>query len=233
MKSIIVRRIVAAIAALLWAAGFAIATPQPSYAPSGELENPASGKGLHDDTVYFPAMRFPLEHGPAFLNSQVYRPGGSHSTGGGGQCAPQNYAYPWRDNFCEARSWSMPLCPSGTGHQGQDIRPATCKKDLHWAVAVEDGVIAQIGRYSVTLQTKSGTLYRYLHMNMKDLRVRVLERVTKGQRMGKVSNDFGDTATTIHLHFDIKDAITIGGKRQTVFMPPYASLKSAYVALPN
>ena len=35
-----------------------------------------------------------------------------------------NYAYPWRDNFCERRGFAVGQCPVGIGHQGQDIRPA-------------------------------------------------------------------------------------------------------------
>ena len=35
-------------------------------------------------------------------------------------------AYPWRDNFCEARSFNVGQCASGFGHQGQDIRPVAC-----------------------------------------------------------------------------------------------------------
>ena len=126
-------------------AGCAIdaAYSQPVFSPPGELE-PGSGSGLRDNTIYFPNIRFPIEAAPAFLNSQVYRPGGMHG-GGGGQCAGANYSYPWRDNYCETRSWAMPLCPSGKGHQGVDIRPGTCKADLHWAVAVADGEGVAVG----------------------------------------------------------------------------------------
>src|SRR5215510_12051446 len=70
--------------------------------PPGDLES-GSGTGRNDTTVYFPAMRFPLEAGPAYANSQVYRPGGMHG-GGGDQCASGNYSYPWRDIYCETRS---------------------------------------------------------------------------------------------------------------------------------
>ena len=151
--------------------------------PPGDLE-PNSGRGRHNSTVYFPNIRFPLEQGPAYLNSQVYRPGGMHG-GGGGQCDNVNYSYPWRDNFCEERSWVVAFCPAGRGHQGQDIRPSSCRKDMYWAVAVEDGVIANVGTYSVTLQTANGVLYRYLHLNMDELAVEELDRVNKSARIGK------------------------------------------------
>lgn len=199
------------------------------FSPPGDLE-PGSGMGVTDTTLYFKEIRFPLERSPAYLNSQVYRKGGNHGPAGG-QCDSANYSYPWRDNFCETRGWDMAVCPSNKGHQGQDIRPATCKPDVHWAVAVEDGIIAQIGSYSVTLQTPSGTLYRYLHLQMDDLAVRRLDTIKKGQRIGKVSNHFGGAKTTIHLHFDIKDSLVYKGVRQSIFVPPYASLVESYTRL--
>ncbi|MCB1498966.1 MAG: M23 family metallopeptidase [Bauldia sp.] len=206
---------------------FAAAADFKYFSP-GDLE-PNSGAGYKNSTIYFPDIRFPLEQGPAYLNSQVYRPGGSHKIGS--QCDNSNYEYPWRDNYCETRGWSMPLCPAGKGHQGQDIRPSKCKADLYWAVAVDDGVVANIGTYSVTLQTRTGTLYRYLHLNMSDLAVDELDRVTKGQRIGKVSNWFGDTKTTIHLHFDVKDTLIYKGKRQILYVSPYTSLINSYTKL--
>ncbi|HEV7877074.1 M23 family metallopeptidase [Bradyrhizobium sp.] len=202
----------------------------PNFAsPPGDLET-GSGNGRADATIYFPQMRFPLETGPAFANSQVYRAGGMHGPAGD-QCASANYSYPWRDVYCEKRSWTMALCPAGKGHQGQDIRPATCKKDTHWAVAADDGVIANIGTYSVTLQTANGVLYRYLHLNIGDLAVDELDHVKKGARIGKVSNWFGDTSTTIHLHFDIKGTVQVNGKSVVTYLPPYTSLVASYKTL--
>src|SRR5690606_39747974 len=103
------------------------------YHPPGDLVS-GSGQGRVDDVVYAPGMRFPIEEPPAFANSQVYNPGG-YLGPGGGQCDAFNYSYPWRDNYCETRQWDMPLCPAGTGHQGQDIRPATCENNKYWGVA--------------------------------------------------------------------------------------------------
>lgn len=204
---------------------------EPAFEAPGDLE-PGSGQGFRDPTIFLPGIRFPIERAPAFLNSQVYRPGGKHG-GGGSQGADRNYSYPWRDNYCESRSWPMPLCPSGTGHQGVDIRPSSFRPDLYWAVAAEDGVIAHIGQYSVTLQTPRGTLYRYLHVNMARLAVRELDRVRRGDRIGLVSNHFGGTPTTVHLHFEVKDTIVVSGVRRAVFLPPYASLVAAYRDLIN
>ncbi|MBX9401218.1 M23 family metallopeptidase [Lysobacter sp. BMK333-48F3] len=211
------------------ASAAAWAQDEPAFSPPGQLEA-GSGRGVADGNVYLRDIRFPIEKAPAFLNSQVWRKGGSKGPAGG-QCDRANYSYPWRDNFCESRSWGMPLCPSGQGHQGQDIRPATCKAGQHWAVAAEAGKIVQIGKYSVSLQTPAGTVYRYLHLEMGDLAVRRGDAVARGARIGKVSNDFGGAATTIHLHFDIKDSVRVGGRGQVLFVPPYSSLRAAYERL--
>lgn len=204
----------------------AVQAADSEFLPPGSLEA-GSGTGVADNHVYLPGMRFPLEEPIAFLNSQVYRKGGNHGPAGN-QCDQENYSMPWRDNYCEKRTHDMPMCPGGKGHQGQDIRPATCNKDRHWAVAADDGIIAHIGSYSVTLQNKNGTLFRYLHLSMSDLNVSAQERVKKGDRIGKVSNTYPGSSTTIHLHFDVKDYVIVGGKSQFVFVPPYTSLVKSY-----
>ncbi|MEL7055481.1 MAG: hypothetical protein AAGL09_04075, partial [Pseudomonadota bacterium] len=61
------------------------------FAPGDLL--PGSGFGRADDTVYAPAMVFPIKSAPTYLNSQVYRPGGGV---GGDQCDVSNYSMPWR-----------------------------------------------------------------------------------------------------------------------------------------
>src|SRR5467141_4052304 len=81
-----------------------------SYHPPGELL-PGSGTGRHDETVYAPGIRFPIEKLPAYANSQVWNPGGKSGPPGGDQCDPNNYSYPWWDNFCETRGWKTPMCP--------------------------------------------------------------------------------------------------------------------------
>lgn len=219
----------AALPALVAAATLAVAGPARaedpfSYAPPGELV-PKSGKGRADDTIYAPKMRFPIEEGPAYANSQVYGHGGGLGPGGG-QCDKENYSYPWHDTYCESRSWDMPLCPSGTGHQGVDIRAATCKKGVHWVVATVTGTITNVGSYSVYLTADDGTRYDYLHMS--DVTVKSGDPVKRGQRLGKVSNVFGGTATTVHLHFNIRQNVKGVG---SVFVPPYASLVRSYEEL--
>ena len=212
----------ALILAVLCAAPMARA--QFTYRPAGELVT-GSGRGRADMTNYAIGMRFPLESGPAYANSQVWGRGGG-SGPGGGQCDTPNYAYPWRDNYCESRSWDMPMCPSGTGHQGQDIRPATCRNDTHWCVAAATGTVTQVGSYTVYITTATGVRYDYLHMG--SVQVRVGDRVIREQRIGRVSNQFGGTPTTYHLHFNIVRAVDGFGM---VYAPPYGALVDAYQRL--
>jgi murein DD-endopeptidase MepM/ murein hydrolase activator NlpD len=204
----------------------AAALPDGWASPPGALA-PRSGTGVSNATVYAPGIRFPIEIAPAYLNSQVYGVGGQFGLRGGWSDA-RNYRYPWRDNFCEKRGYATPTCPSGHGHQGQDIRPSTHADKTYWAVAVENGRISRIGSYSVVLIGASGTEYRYLHLEMRALAVRPGQRVTKGQHLGLVSNDFGKTSTTVHLHFEMLQNIAGRGLRH---VPPYTSLVAAYQAL--
>ncbi|MFW5739506.1 MAG: peptidoglycan DD-metalloendopeptidase family protein [Myxococcota bacterium] len=200
------------------AAGNANAQPF-TYNPPGQLVA-GSGQGTPDGTIYASGMRFPIENAPAYANSQVWGNGGMHGPGGG-QCDAVNYSYPWWDNFCETRSYSTPMCPSGQGHQGQDIRPSTCDKDVHWAVAAEDGTITNVGTYSVALTTATGRRHNYLHMEPSSLLVSVGDAVQRGERLGTVSNAFGGTPTTIHLHDEIRQ--NVAGIGDTP-VPPYMSL---------
>jgi len=211
----------------------AAAPTSPAAAGSGFTHDPpgsqhaTGGKAFTDPTEFAPGMRFPIDQPSAWANSQVYGHGGE-SGPGGGQCDSANYSYPWHDNFCEARAYKTPLCPSGNGHQGQDIRPARCVKARYVAVAAEAGTITHIGSYTVYLTAEDGRLFRYLHLQMDQLKVRVGDHVERGEPIGLVSNNFGKTATTIHLHFEIKEPVTRGGKALTTFVPPYSSLIDAY-----
>lgn len=211
--------------------------PEPvfSYHAPGALL-PGTGKGSLDQIVHAPDIVFPIANTPAYLQSQVFTFGGG--VGGGDQCDPRNYAYPWRDNFCETRSANRgsPLCPAQKIHQGQDIRvgtPAQCNtmrrtaksdRTLHEVVAVEDGVISNVGSYSISLRA-GGRIYKYLHLNMAKLKVKTGDSVTAGQSLGYVSNDFGGSATTFHLHFEIVQNTADEG---WVYVPPYLSLVEAY-----
>ena len=206
------------------------------YFAAGDLI-PGTGTGRVDQTDYAPNIVFPIKSAPTWPQSMVYRLGGAV---GGDQCDPANYDIPWRDNFCEKRTSTRntPMCPTNKVHQGQDIRvgsaadcnalraQAKADRGLHEVVAVEDGIIQHIGTYSVQLKgTETGNLYSYLHLNMRRLRVSALDTVSAGDTLGFVSNDFGTTPTTFHLHFEIKAPIEGEG---IVHVPPYMSLVSAY-----
>ena len=213
----------AAVVASLGTARIAAAADPFTYDPPGQLAS-GSGKGRVDMNVYAPGIRFPIESGPAFANSQVWGHGGNSGTGS--QCDIENFSYPWHDNYCETRDWAMPLCPSGTGHQGQDIRAASCKPGVHTAVAVVDGTITSIGSYSVYLTAADGTRFDYLHE--QDVIVKEGQQVKRGDPIGKVSNKFGTDVTTVHLHFNIHQNVAGVG---AVYVPPYLSVVQAYETL--
>lgn len=216
---------IAALGALALLPATAAAGGEPfEYAPPGELV-PGSGEGRYDETVYAPGMRFPIEEGPAFANSQVWGNGGSEGPGGS-QCDAVNYDYPWHDNYCETRSWDMPMCPSGVGHQGQDIRPGTCDDGVHWTVAAAAGTVTSIGSYSIYVTAADGTRFDYLHGTNEI--VAVGQQLAREERINRVSNEFGGTATTIHLHFNIHQDVAGFG---SVYAPTYMSLVTAYQEL--
>lgn len=193
--------------------------------PPGDLL-PNSGAGVHSPIIYAPGIRFPVSVKPVFLNSQVWNVGGT-SGPPGGWSDPRNYRYPWRDTFCEKRHWPTPMCPGGYGHQGVDIRPAKPKNQLRqMGVAVENGRISYVGTFKITLAGDSGTHYNYLHM--RDVRVVPGQRVTAGQPLGLISNNFGTSTTTYHLHFEVQQ--NRNGKGW-VHVPPYSSLVAAYERL--
>lgn len=206
-----------------------------SYLPVGELL-PSSGPGFTDETVYRTSIAFPTED-PVYLNSQVYRFGGGlGSVNGmnGAQCDARNYEYPWQDTFCEKRDRNQPLCPGG-GHEGLDIRPHSCVKNVHWAVAVEDARVIDVRRHWVTLQTDAGTIYNYLHLNMGELAVSEGQQLMKGDRIGKISNDFfksdgTSVPTTTHLHFEMYENYVAEPGDEPLFtkVNPYMTLVAAY-----
>lgn len=217
-----------------------VVTPEPvapvfSYFQPGALL-PGSGSGFPEQIVHVPNMVFPIKSAPAVLQSQVFAFGGG--VAGGDQCDARNYSAPWRDNFCETRSANRttPFCPTAKIHQGQDIRVGTAAdcntlrrqsadaRGLHEVVAVEDGIITSIGTYTVKLRSE-GSIYNYMHLNMKRLAVTAGQSVKAGDLIGYVSNDFGGTPTTIHLHFEI---VQNTGASGWVHVPPYLSLVAAY-----
>ncbi len=219
------KRLVSALAlALLPATAYAGGAGDFAYLEPGDL-TPGSGEGAVDYTVYAPGMRYPMEAGPSFPNSQVWGNGGG-SGPGGSQCDLENYSYPWRDNYCETRSWDMPLCPSGVGHQGQDIRPPTCEPGVHWHVSSEAGTVTNVGSYSVYVTAGDGTRFDFLHGSGNV--VGNGQALDKGERINLTDNEFGGTPTTYHLHFNIKQDVAGVG---FVFVSPYMSLVESYKEL--
>ncbi len=206
-----------------------------SFIPVGEII-PGSGPGFVDNFIYRNNIIFPTEE-KVFLNSQKYRHGGQFGIAfgfDGGRCHTENFEYPWQDTFCEKRDRNQSLCPGG-GHEGLDIRPVTCTKDVHWAVAVADGRIADIRRHWVTLNSSDGAIYNYLHLNMSRLSVNVGDQVSQGDRIGLISNDFfrsngNRVFTTVHLHFEMYDNYVGAEGDPPLFtkVNPYMTLVNAY-----
>ena len=233
-------------------------TPPPPGGDSPSLPHSAPGLlqektarfetsfGVTDPSVVAPTMRFPVQRGPAFLNSQIFMFGGGGYNYGGGEVYPNpntgqendpaNFDYPWRDNFCEVRTRGNGLCAAGVGHHGQDIRPATCDNGANLAVAPEDGFVRRIGEtHLVEIYGDSGLVYKYLHID-RPLEPGIVKdaRVVKGQPIGKISNKTGSVSrsTTVHLHFEIWHGLASGGVNHGVGpLPPYSSLVEAYLDL--
>jgi hypothetical protein len=225
-----------------------------------------SRNGTPDYTIYA-RIRFPLATAPAFANSQsflnwgdcdstgrssvVRAKGASYSCRVNGsplvfdESAAENRVYPWRDNFCEHRSFLVGQCAGGHGHQGQDIRPATCKlrnaggdRCLPYqddVVAVRDGMILRApGReltYLFVNAPGEHIRFRYLHMNpaMLDASGVLSGRsVRESEVLGKVGTfDRREFGTTYHLHFDAQVLTRHGW----TFVNPYMTLVTAYERL--
>jgi hypothetical protein len=223
--------------------------------------------GVVDYTVYA-AIRYPIETAPSFANSQSFmhwgdcdQTGRAPSPGGrkdaGYRCrvntkpltfnegAKENYDYPWRDNFCEHRFYFVGQCAAGVGHQGQDIRAASCTHKnegadrcepyLYSVVAAHDGMILrqrkQEGIYLVVNGASERVRFRYIHMNPARLDedgVLSGRRVTAGETLGKVANyNRRENGTTVHLHFEAMVPTNDGWVR----VNPYATLINGYERL--
>lgn len=204
-----------------------------TYYPPGDLGRAGKIKGDVDYTVYA-RIRFPMLDAPAFANTQFAR----------SEPAPQNYLYPWRDNFCEARAFYVGQCGRGLGHQGQDLRPAYCRQRSpgarcepyeHDVVAVRDGAVmrapGQQAVYVVLNAPNERVRVRYLHMSPKQLDTDGMvsgRTVKEGEVIGKVGNFwYRENATTYHLHFDLQ----VPTKYGWVFVNPYMTLVTAYERL--
>jgi hypothetical protein len=241
-----------------------------SYYPPGELISGtgARHRGGDPDYTVYAAIRFPIAEAPVQTYSQMFinlgdctaTPGDSQTLRRNGKpfrCTPgkavetadmpsggQN-TYPWRDNFCERRAFFVGQCPSGLGHQGEDIVPVgcalsgrdsdQCDRSRHRVVAVHDGVVLraphQEGLVVVANAPGMHVRFRYLHMNPKAVDEDGWfsgRAVRQGEIIGKVSNFNGrEGGTTYHLHFDVH----VPTKDGWVLVNPYMTLVSAYERL--
>ncbi|MGY0574099.1 M23 family peptidase [Bradyrhizobium sp. RDM12] len=209
-----------------------------SYRPSGDII-PNSGyrkQGGHPDPTAYAQIRFPLEKAPALVHSQSYAKRDKDD-------GPTTY--PWRDNFCESRSFEVWQCGGGYGHQGEDIRAAGCPSPgdgrepcdpkQRSVVAARDAVVIRAPKdQAATLEVNSRTehiRFRYMHMNPQALNADgVLNGriVTEGEKIGVISNYLDHPAgTSMHLHFDVQVFTRDGW----IWVSPYITLVSAYERL--
>jgi hypothetical protein len=237
------------------------------YAPGDILPGTGmrSQSGRTDATVYA-NVRFPMAQAPAYINSQSFGNWGNCdftgrvALGGHGKDATyrcrvngiplvhneaKNYAYPWRDNFCEHRYFFVSQCPAGLGHQGEDIRPGSCKLRnegadrcepyQHDVVAASDGVALRSpgdeAIYLVVNQPGEHVRARYLHMNPHLLDAAGIvsgRKLAAGEVIG-LADDYGERqgGTTYHLHFDLQVPTRVG----YVYVNPYMTLVAAYERL--
>jgi Peptidase family M23 len=220
-------------------------SPDFTYRPSGDI---IANSGMHNqggraDLTAYSQIRFPVDKVPAFVHSQSFgrRRSSLADDGAGG-----NDSYPWRDNFCEARSFGVGQCASGYGHQGEDIRPGACSQlkqsepdrcdpRQQPVVAVRDGVLIRSRQQqSATLQINTRTehiRFRYMHMNPTAMDADGVlngRSVDEGEKIGVVSNYLDHpNGTTRHLHFDVQVFTRDGW----LWVSPYVTLISAYERL--
>jgi hypothetical protein len=240
-------------------------SPDFTYYAPGDLL-PGTGtkgqSGRADATVYV-KVRFPLAQAPDYVNSQSFNSWGDCDyTGrvslghGAYRCRvndrplvndeSKNYAYPWRDNFCEHRGYLVGQCPAGLGHQGEDIRPSSCLFRVdgadrcdpyqHDIVAVADGVVMRDpgdeALYLFVNAAGEHVRFRYLHMDphMLDAAGMVNGReLVAGEVIGAADDYMGHSqgGTTYHLHLDLQVPTRDGW----VFVNPYMTLVAAYERL--
>jgi len=211
------------------------ASPDFTYHAGGDIiaRSSVRRRGGHADFAAYSQIRFPLEKGPAAVRSQSFGKKKLESV------------YPWRDNFCEARSFQVGQCAAGFGHQGQDLRPAPCppnstsESSCHprkqAVVAVRDGVLIRSQKQqAATLQINTRNehiRFRYMHMNPSTMDADGIlngRPVAEGEKIGVVSNylDFPN-GTSYHLHFDVQVFTRDGW----IWVNPYTTLIASYERL--
>ena len=223
----------------------AIASDFSYRSPGDIIANSGSRKqGGRIDFTAYSQMRFPLEKAPAFAHSQSFG-GRSKSSDRFDEVSGGPSAYPWQDNFCEARSFGVGQCPTGFGHQGQDIRPAPCPEHdegpdhcdpkQQAVVAVRDAVLIRSPQQqAATLQVNTRNehiRFRYMHMNPTAMDADDIlngRHVGEGEKIGVVSNYLDHpNGTSRHLHFDVQVFTRDGW----LWVNPYVTLISAYERL--
>jgi murein DD-endopeptidase MepM/ murein hydrolase activator NlpD len=215
-------------------------SPDFSYRSTGNIiaHSGARRQGGRTDLTAYSQIRFPLE-APAFIHSQSFKRRLSDKSD------QPSSLYPWRDNFCEARSFSVGQCASGFGHQGEDIRPGACLPQRQAATAcdprqqpiaaVRDGIVIRSSKQqAATLQINTFNehiRFRYMHMNPSVMDADGLlngRQVAEGEKLGVVSNYLDHpNGTTRHLHFDVQVFTRDGW----IWVNPYVTLISAYERL--
>jgi hypothetical protein len=223
-------------------------SPDFTYRPVGEIITNSGYRrqGGRADFTAYSQIRFPLQKAPAFVHSQSRRTRKSNDRPLIlGESAGGYTSYPWQDNFCEARSFSVGQCPGGFGHQGQDTRPAPCPPRTEGpdrcdpkqqaVVAVRDAVVIRsLKQQAAALQINTRTehmRFRYMHMNPASMDADGVlngRHVAEGEKIGVVSNYLDHpNGTTRHLHFDVQVFTRDGW----LWVNPYVTLISAYERL--
>jgi hypothetical protein len=212
------------------------AAPDFTYRPTGDIitDSGFRRQGGRPDFAAYSQIRFPVDRIPAFVRSQSFGRRDKADLPSGG--------YPWRDNFCESRSFAVGQCPGGFGHQGEDIRPppcpannedsAYCDPRQQSVVAVRGGVlIRSLRQQAATLQINTANehiRFRYMHMNPSSMDTDGVlsgRRIAEGEKIGVVSNYLDHpNGTTRHLHFDVQVFTRDGW----LWVNPYVTLISAY-----
>lgn len=219
------------------------------YHPAGKL---VAGSGMRapagnaDPTVYA-RIRFPAAAAPAYVNTQTFRKRGglviawAPASASAEEATPISKQYVWRDNFCERRDFAVGQCPSGRGHQGQDILGVTCepgprKRDCRAnhdeVVAARDGMILREAWndsfFLVTNTSGERLRFRHLHMHPRRLDADGIasgRRVSEGETLGTIGNyNRRPGMTTTHLHFEMQVPTRDGWVR----VNPYMTLVASY-----
>jgi hypothetical protein len=220
------------------------------YHPVGKLL-PGTGMrapaGNPDRTVYA-RIRFPAAAAPAYVNTQTFRRRSglaiAWAPADADEARPEAKPYVWRDNFCERRDFAVGQCPSGRGHQGQDILGVTCvpgprmrdcRANSDDVVAAREGMILRESWndsfFLVTNAPGERLRFRHLHMHprrLDDDRIVSGRMVKEGERLGTIGNyNRRPGMTTTHLHFEIQVPTRDGFVR----VNPYMTLIASYERL--